>query len=251
LKPRVIPSLLLRNDGLVKTVRYADARYIGDPINAVRIFNEKEVDEMAFLDISATANKSGPNFGLIERIASEAFMPFAYGGGITDIRQASKLFSLGVEKIVMNTVLSRTPELVSQVAEVAGSSSVVVSIDVRKKILAGYRTFVSSGQENTGRNPVAVAQEMQDRGAGEILLNSIDNEGTMEGYDLDLVELVSQAVDIPVIASGGAGRKEHFRQAVDRGASAVAAGSMFVYHGKLRAVLITYPDYDDLEDLFG
>jgi len=251
LKPRVIPSLLLRNDGLVKTVRYEDARYIGDPINAVRIFNEKEVDEMTFLDISATTKSSGPNFELMERIASEAFMPFAYGGGITEIEQVRKLFTLGVEKIVMNTVLSHNPELVTQVAEVAGSSSVVVSIDVRKKLLSGYRTFVRSGQVNTGRHPVEVAQEMQERGAGEILLNSIDNEGAMEGYDLDLVELVSQAVDIPVIASGGAGRNEHFRQAVDRGASAVAAGSMFVYHGKLRAVLITYPDYDDLEDLFG
>tara|TARA_B100000700_G_scaffold171736_2_gene189712 strand:+ start:2449 stop:3177 length:729 start_codon:yes stop_codon:yes gene_type:complete len=242
---------LLRNDGLVKTVRYEDARYIGDPINAVRIFNEKEVDEMTFLDISATTKSSGPNFELMERIASEAFMPFAYGGGITEIEQVRKLFTLGVEKIVMNTVLSHNPELVTQVAEVAGSSSVVVSIDVRKKLLSGYRTFVRSGQVNTGRHPVEVAQEMQERGAGEILLNSIDNEGAMEGYDLDLVELVSQAVDIPVIASGGAGRNEHFRQAVDRGASAVAAGSMFVYHGKLRAVLITYPDYDDLEDLFG
>ncbi|HAT38335.1 MAG TPA: imidazole glycerol phosphate synthase subunit HisF [Gemmatimonadetes bacterium] len=251
MKPRVIPSLLLRNDGLVKTVRYEDARYIGDPINAVRIFNEKEVDEMTFLDISATTKSSGPNFELMERIASEAFMPFAYGGGITEIEQVRKLFTLGVEKIVMNTVLSHNPELVTQVAEVAGSSSVVVSIDVRKKLLSGYRTFVRSGQVNTGRHPVEVAQEMQERGAGEILLNSIDNEGAMEGYDLDLVELVSQAVDIPVIASGGAGRNEHFRQAVDRGASAVAAGSMFVYHGKLRAVLITYPDYDDLEDLFG
>ncbi len=235
----------------MKTVRYEDARYIGDPINAVRIFNEKEVDEMTFLDISATTKSSGPNFELMERIASEAFMPFAYGGGITEIEQVRKLFTLGVEKIVMNTVLSHNPELVTQVAEVAGSSSVVVSIDVRKKLLSGYRTFVRSGQVNTGRHPVEVAQEMQERGAGEILLNSIDNEGAMEGYDLDLVELVSQAVDIPVIASGGAGRNEHFRQAVDRGASAVAAGSMFVYHGKLRAVLITYPDYDDLEDLFG
>ena len=136
MKPRVIPSLLLRNDGLVKTVRYEDARYIGDPINAVRIFNEKEVDEMTFLDISATTKSSGPNFELMERIASEAFMPFAYGGGITEIEQVRKLFTLGVEKIVMNTVLSHNPELVTQVAEVAGSSSVVVSIDVRKNIIS-------------------------------------------------------------------------------------------------------------------
>lgn len=250
MRPRVIPTLLLRNEGLVKTVRYKAPRYIGDPINAVRIFNEKEVDEMAFLDISASVNGRGPNFELMSRIASEAFMPFAYGGGITDFDQIRRLFALGIEKIVLNSVLASRPELVSEAAAVAGSSSVVVSIDVKKPLLSGYRVFTRSGTEPIGRDPVEYAQEMEERGAGEFLLNAIDRDGRMEGYDLDLIEKVSRSVRVPVIASCGAGELAHLRQAVDRGASAVGAGSMFVYHGKLRAVLITYPDYDRLETLF-
>lgn len=248
--PRVIPSLLLRNGGLVKTVRFADARYIGDPINAVRIFNEKHVDEIAFLDISATSENRGPNFDLMAKIASEAFMPFGYGGGISTIEQVRKLFALGVEKVVLNTAAESNPQLVAQAAAEAGSSSVVVSIDVRRTMTRRYEVFTRSGARATGRDPVEYAQSLEARGAGEILLTSIDREGTMVGYDLDLVRQVGHAVGIPIIASGGAATLSHFREAVDAGASAVAAGSMFVYHGKRRAVLITYPDEGKLEATF-
>lgn len=251
MRPRVIPSLLLDRDGLVKTVQFSSPRYIGDPINAVRIFNEKEVDEMAFLDISSTVQDRGPNLELMRRISSEAFMPFAYGGGITSLDQIRELFTMGVEKVILNSVLAADPGLVSEAASLAGSSSVIVSMDVRRRLIGGPSVWVRSGSVNTGRDPVAYAREMADRGAGEILLTSIDREGKMGGYDLDLVEQVAHAVEIPVIASGGAGELRHFREAVDRGASAVAAGSMFVYHGKRRAVLITYPDYDKMEALFG
>lgn len=250
MKPRVIPTLLLSNDGLVKTVKFREPRYIGDPINAVRIFNEKEVDEMAFLDISATPAGRGPNFDLLTRIASEAFMPFAYGGGITRLEEIRRLFALGVEKVIINSAAAATPGLISEAAQIAGSSSIVVSVDVRRRFLGGHGVFTNSGAKAIGRTPIAFAKEMQERGAGELMLTSIDREGTMSGYDLDVVQQVAASVDIPVIASGGAGVLQHFRQAVDYGASAVAAGSMFVYHGRLKAVLITYPDYDTLDALF-
>lgn len=249
-KPRVIPSLLLRNEGLVKTVRFKDPRYVGDPINAVRIFNEKQVDEMTFLDISASLEGRGPNFELMARIASEAFMPFGYGGGITSVEEIRRLFSLGVEKVVLNTAAQIKPDLVAEAASLAGNSSIVVSIDVRQRTFGGYRVWIKSGTVNTHRDPVEYAQEMEEHGAGEILLNSIDRDGRMVGYDLKLIEKVSQKVGLPVIASGGAAELEDFREAIDCGASAVAAGSMFVFHGKRRAVLITYPEYDLLEQLF-
>jgi imidazole glycerol-phosphate synthase subunit HisF len=250
MKPRVIPSLLLKGDGLVKTVQYGAPRYIGDPINAVRIFNEKEVDEMCFLDISATTEGRGPNFELLARISSEAFMPFAYGGGIATLEELRTLFSMGVEKVILSTSASEDPALITQAAAIAGSSSIVVSVDVKKKLMGGYRVHTRAGTRNTGKDPVSFAQKAQELGAGEILLNSIDREGKMTGYDLDLIASVSAAVALPVIASGGAAGLPDFRAAVDHGASAVAAGSMFVYHGKLKAVLLTYPDYDRLEELF-
>jgi imidazole glycerol-phosphate synthase subunit HisF len=250
LKTRVIPCLLLRNGGLVKTVRFKDPTYVGDPINAVRIFNEKEVDELVFLDIGATAAGKGPGFELLNDIASEAFMPFGYGGGISKADQIRRLFALGVEKIVLNTAAEARPELVSEAAALAGSSSVVVSIDVKRSWLGKYSVHTLGGKQDTKRDPVEFAREMQERGAGEILLNSIDRDGTFSGYDLQLIAAVSRAVDIPVVAVGGAGEVRHFREAVDHGASAVSAGSLFVFHGKHKAVLITYPDYTDLEKLF-
>ena len=250
LKTRVIPSLLLRDGGLVKTVRFKDARYVGDPINAVRIFNEKEVDELVFLDIGATAGRRGPNFELLEDIASEAFMPFGYGGGITRVDEIRRLFGLGVEKVVLNSAAVANPELVSEAAALAGSSSIVVSIDARRSWLGKHGVYARAGTHDAKRSPVEYAREMEQRGAGEILLNSIDRDGTMSGYDLDLIQAVAQAVTVPVVAVGGAGTLQHFREAVDKGASAVSAGSMFVFHGRHRAVLITYPDYSDLERLF-
>ena len=250
LRVRVIPCLLLRNGGLVKTVRFAAATYVGDPINAVRIFNDKEVDELVFLDIGSSSDR-GPNFNLLADIASEAFMPFAYGGGICTIDHVKRLFGLGVEKVVINTAAWSNASLISEAVALAGSSSVVVSIDVLAKSRGRYSVYVQGGKTDTGRDPVGYARDMQQLGAGEILLNAIHKDGTMEGYDLELVHRISAAVTIPVVAVGGAGSLAHFRDAVASGASAVAAGSFFVFHGKHRAVLITYPSYAELEQTLG
>jgi len=247
LKARVIPCLLLRNGGLVKTVKFENPKYIGDPINAVRIFNDKEVDELAFLDISATPTGTQPNFDLIADIASEAFMPFAYGGGITTLEQIKRLFATGVEKVILNSAASHDPSLISRAAEHAGSQSVVVSIDVRKSWLRKHSVLTRCGTVDLKINPVDYAKKAEAAGAGEILLTSVDRDGTMSGYDLELVEAVARAVSIPVIASGGAGSLEDFHSAIASGASAVAAGSLFVFHGRHRAVLITYPEYGELE----
>ncbi len=250
-QPRVIPALLLSNQGLVKTVGFSEPRYVGDPINAVRIFNEKQVDELVFLDITATREDRGPDLDLLNRIASEAFMPFAYGGGITTIEHVQEILSLGVEKVVLNTVAVETPDLIDRAAEVAGSSSVVVSIDARRRRFRGdYRVWTRGGTGKTSLDPIDFAKTVANRGAGEILINAIDRDGRMDGYDLDLIQAVSDAVMIPVVALGGGGSLEDLRRAVERGASAVAAGSMFVFHGPRRAVLITYPDYDRLTELF-
>lgn len=247
LRARVIPCLLLRDGGLVKTVKFGNPRYVGDPINAVRIFNEKEVDELAFLDISATPAGRQPNFDLIADIASEAFMPFAYGGGITTLEQIKRLFATGVEKVILNSAASQDPSLISRAADHAGSQSVVVSIDVRKSWLRRQSVFTRCGTIDLKFDPVTYAKGVEAAGAGEILLTSIDRDGTMSGYDLDLVEAVARAVSIPVIASGGAGSLQDLHRAIASGASAVAAGSLFVFHGKHRAVLITYPEYAELE----
>lgn len=250
LHARVIPCLLMRNAGLVKTVKFTNARYIGDPINAVRIFNDKEVDELVFLDIGSASARRAPDFELLADIASEAFMPFAYGGGITSIEHVKRLYGLGVEKVVLNTAAADQPQLVSQAAAQAGSSGVVVSIDVRRNWMGKYTVCVDAGARDLKREPAAYAREMEQLGAGEILLNAIDRDGTMDGYDLELVRRVCEAVSIPVVAAGGAGSLHHFREAADAGASALAAGSMFVFHGKHNAVLITYPEYEELERLF-
>lgn len=247
---RIIPCLLLRNNGLVKTVRFKESVYIGDPINAVRIFNEKEADELTFLDIDASRKKQEPPYKVIANIASECFMPFSYGGGIENAAQVEKIIKSGAEKIIINTSAFLSKGLVGELARQFGSSTVVVSIDVRKKLFDGYTVFIKGGTMSTGRNPVDYAREMEAEGAGEILLNSIDRDGTMEGYDLDMIKKVSDAVRIPVIACGGAGRLADFSAAVKNGASAAAAGSMFVFHGKRRAVLITYPSQGDIERLF-
>jgi cyclase len=238
------------NGGLVKTVKFKDPKYVGDPINAVHIFNDKEVDELAFLDIGATPAGAEPNFELLAAIASQAFMPFSYGGGITNVDQVKRLYALGVEKVILNTVTATGPRLVEQAAAVAGSSGVVVSIDVRRSWTGKYSVYVRGGRQDLKRDPVTHAQEMERAGAGEILLTSIDRDGLMNGYDLDLIRQVTHAVSVPVVAAGGAGELRHFREAVEQGAAAVAAGSMFVFMGKHRAVLITYPNYQQLEQLF-
>lgn len=251
LRTRVIPSLLLRNSGLVKGVQFKNHRYIGDPINAVRIFNEKEVDELVFLDIAAGISKSGPDIELLRDIASEAFMPFGYGGGIHSCQEIETLFAVGVEKVILNTEAFLNQQLIRDASKIAGSQSIVVSIDVKKNFFGKYEVVIQNGQKKTRKDPVEYAMEVQDNGAGEIYLCSIDKEGTSAGYDYELIKQVTQALDIPVVASGGASCLNDFKSAVDiSGASAVAAGNMFVFHGKLKAVLITYPDYKELTELF-
>jgi imidazole glycerol-phosphate synthase subunit HisF len=251
LNTRVIPSLLLKGNGLVKTMKFKDPIYIGDPINAVKIFNDKEVDELIFLDISATPQSKGPNFKLIAEIATEAFMPFGYGGGITGLNDMEKLFSLGVEKVVLNTSAFKIPGLVSEASKVFGNQSIVVSVDVKKSIFGQYRVYTNCGTYDTRQTPVEYAKRMEESGAGELVINSIDRDGTMSGYDLKLVKLVADAVNIPVVALGGAGKLSDFADAVNEGkASAVAAGSMFVFQGVHKAVLITYPPQEELIKIF-
>ena len=250
-RPRIIPTLLLRNKGLVKSVKFKDFRYIGDPMNAVRIFNGKDADELIFLDINASKEKRKLPLDLIEKIGDEAFMPFTVGGGIRSIEDIRTLLSVGTEKVAINTYAVESPEFIRKAADVFGSSTIVVSIDVRKKLFGAYEVYIYGGVKSTGLNPVDFAIEMEKMGAGEIMLNSIDCDGTMMGYDLDLIKKVSNAVSIPVIACGGAGKLEDMKAAVtDANASAAAAGSYFVYHGKRRAVLINFPTNDELNSLF-
>jgi cyclase len=249
LNRRVIPCLLLRNGGLVKSVKFKDFRYVGDPINAVRIFNDKEVDELVFLDIACRMSGTGPNFELLADITSEAFMPFGYGGGIRDLNDIKKLYAIGVEKVILNTVAETNPRLITQAAEIAGSSGVVVSIDVKKSLFGRNSIVTHSGTKDTGLDPVQYAKKMEELGAGEIFLNSINRDGTMQGYDIDLINEIASQISIPVVAVGGAGVIRHFREAIQAGASAVGAGSMFVFHGKHRAVLITYPSSEEIKDI--
>ncbi len=244
---RVIPVLLIKNGGLYKSVKFKSHKYVGDPINAVRIFNEKEVDEIVILDIDASREKKTPNYKLIEEIAGEAFMPMGYGGGFTHIDEVKKVFYSGVEKAVFNYSAFKNPSLITETARQFGSSSVVVSIDVKKTLFGKQQVFVSNGNKNTGLAPVQFAKQMEDAGAGEIFLNSIDRDGSFNGFDIDLIKSVSSAVSIPVIACGGAASLNDLYDAVKTGkASAVAAGSMFVFQRPHKAVLISYPSQKDL-----
>lgn len=243
---RVIPTLLLSEDALVKTQQFAAPKYVGDPLNAVRTFNEKFVDELIILDIGATAQGTGPNFGLIADIATECFMPMSYGGGISSMKQAATILASGVEKVVMNTALSRNPNLIEECAREFGSQAVVASLDYRRNLLGKY---VLHNRADDNSDPIVMARRAEALGAGELIVTAVNREGTGKGYDLELIQKVSAAVNIPVIANGGAGSLIDFRRAVDAGASAVAAGSMFVFHGKHRSVLITYPDRYDLEKI--
>jgi len=251
MRNRIIPCLLLRNNGLIKTIRFKDSVYIGDPINAVRIFNEKEVDELIFLDIDATREKREPSLSIIRKIAEECFMPFSYGGGVETLQQIEEIIKSGAEKIVINTNAFLKKGFIKEAATRFGSSTIVVSMDIKKKLIGGYSVHLNGGRNNTGKNPVDYSKEMEDQGAGEIFINSIDRDGTMEGYDIELIKSVSGVVSIPVIACGGAGRNDDLRKAIkEGGASAAAAGSLFVFHGKRRAVLITYPSYNEITDIF-
>lgn len=245
-RTRVIPCLLLKGEGLVKTERFRRPRYVGDPLNTIRIFNEKEVDELMLLDIGASAEGREPRFDLIRRVADECFMPLCYGGGIRRVEEIGKILSMGVEKVALNTHASEIPGLIRRAADLFGSQSIVASIDAKRGLFGRYDVLVRGGTVKLGRDPVSVAEGLVGEGAGEVLINSIDRDGTMSGYDLELVGAVARAVTVPVVACGGAGSTADFRAAVNVGASAVAAGSMFVFHGKHRAVLISFPSLQEL-----
>jgi cyclase len=244
---RVIPCLLLRNTGFVKTRGFKDPVYLGDCFNTVRLFNEKEADELLILDITATPMGRPPNFDLLRDLAGECFMPVTYGGGIRSMDDMRRLFKAGFEKVGLNTEAVRNPPLIKDASQEFGSQSVIVSIDVRRKMFGRYEVYINGGRQGTGLDPVAVAKRATDLGAGEILLNSIDRDGLMGGYDLELVRKVADAIPVPLVACGGAGALRDFHDAIHQGgASAVAAGSFFVFVGKHRAVLITYPSQDNL-----
>lgn len=242
LRTRLIPALLLRDESLVKTERFGRFRYIGDPCNTVRIFNELEVDELAFLDITATREGRGPNFRLLQDIASECFMPLSYGGGLRTLENAQQVFEIGFEKVIVNSQATERPELITEIAEIYGTQAVVASIDVKRNWLGGMRVFSHDGRRRRGLDPVEWARELERRGAGEILLTAIDREGTWSGFDIDLIRGVAEAVSIPVIAHGGAGSHADIAAAVrDGGASAVALGAMVVYQKRGMGVLVNFP----------
>ncbi len=243
LRARFIPTLLLKGSGLYKTVKFKNETYIGDPINAVRIFNDKAVDELILLDIDAHRHGSGPNFELIADIVSEAFVPLCYGGGVTTLEQLEKLFKLGVEKVAINSAAVGSLDLISQASKIYGNQSIVVGIDVKKSLFGKPERYVRSASINTKEDPVEVARRAEQAGAGELMVYSVDRDGTMQGYDIALTRSVSQAVRVPVIACGGAGSLADMIQVIDEGrAASAAAGSLFVFQGKHRAVLITYPE---------
>lgn len=248
----MIPCLLLAGGGLVKTTRFRRPTYIGDPINAVRIFNDKGTDELMVLDITATSESRPPSFDYVEQLAGECFMPLGYGGGIRDAVDVRRLVRLGVEKCVINTAALENPALISQAAEEVGSQSVVVSIDVDRNLWGRCLTVVRNGRQTISASPVEAAQLAVEHGAGEILLTAVHREGTMKGYDLDLIRQVASAVTVPVVANGGVRGIDDFVHAVrDDGASAVAAGSIFVFKGPHRAVLINVPSEQELKPLCG
>ncbi len=246
-KTRVIPVLLLRGKGLVKTVKFKEPRYIGDPINSVRIFNEKEVDELVFLDISATPEDRCPDFELLADIAGEAFMPMAYGGGITTLEQVRRIFALGFEKVVIDTAAYVAPQLIRDAVAIYGSQSIVGCVDVRRTLLGRYEISSHSGKTKQSVGLKDHVQTLERLGVGEIIVNAVDRDGTQSGYDLKLIREVSSAVSVPVVACGGASGIDDFVAAVhEGGASAVAGGSLFVFVGPHRAVLINYPARADL-----
>ncbi|MBI4508413.1 MAG: imidazole glycerol phosphate synthase subunit HisF [Deltaproteobacteria bacterium] len=243
LRPRIIPCLLVKDKGLVKTVKFSSPRYVGDPVNAVRIFNEKEVDELMVLDIDATRESRDPDFKSIAYLAAECQMPLCYGGGVKAPEQVERIVRLGVEKVAMSTAAIENPDVINVSAEVVGSQSVVVVLDVKKNHSSGkYEVWTRNAQRNTHRTAVEVAAEMQERGAGEIVVNSIDNDGTMTGYDLELLDEVRGVISVPITILGGAGSVADLAMLAGRyGTLGIAAGSLFVFKGPRKAVLINYP----------
>lgn len=250
LRPRIIPCLLVHEKGLVKSVQFKNHKYVGDPINAVRIFNEKEADELMLIDIDATINKVEPNYKMIQNIASECRMPLCYGGGIKNIQQAQKIFSLGVEKIALSSILVENLNIITDLACKVGSQSVVAILDVKKKLFGGYEIYTHNGKNSTGINPIDFVQKIEKLGAGEIVINSIDQDGTLNGYDLKLVEHIRKSTSLPLTILGGAGSLNHIGNLIQKyGIIGAAAGSLFVFKGVYKAVLINYPSFSEKDKL--
>lgn len=248
-RARVIPVLLVEEGGLVKTVRFKARTYLGDPINAARLFNDMEVDELIVLDIGATRAGRGPDLELVRHLTEECFMPVCYGGGLRSVEEIRQLFNLGVEKVALNAAARRDPELMRRAADSFGSQSIVASLDVRRSLFGKYETH----DYLTGKSVCEaemMLRQLVDAGAGEVLLTAVDRDGVMQGYDLGLAEKMCRAVQVPVILCGGAGKLQDCVQAVQHGADAAAAGSMFVFQGRERGVLINYPSQDQLENAF-
>jgi cyclase len=243
LRTRVIPCLQLIDESLVKTIKFDKYGYIGDPINTVRIFNELEVDELCFLDIRATKENRTPNFKILSEIANECFMPLSYGGGVKDADTAKRILSIGFEKIVLNTAAYERNSLVSEIANHSGNQSVIGSIDVKKNIFGKYQVYTNDGSKKRDLDPITWSKRLEDLGAGELLITSMDRDGTWNGFDIDLLKSITESVNIPVIASGGAGNIQHISDAVKKSnVSAVALGSMVVYQAQGLGVLVNFPD---------
>jgi cyclase len=250
LRPRFIPCLLIRKKGLVKTVKFGATKYVGDPINAVKIFNEKEADELIVLDIDASADGAEPDFALIQKLAAECRMPLCYGGGIKTVEHAKRIIGLGVEKVAISSAALADPALITAIADEIGSQSVVVVLDVKKSLFGRYEVYTGNGKKGSGRTPVELAREAEQRGAGEIVINSIDQDGQMKGYDLDLAVKVREAIGLPMSVLGGAGSLDDIGKLLRCcGVVGAAAGSMFVFKGAYRAVLINYPSVAERDEL--
>jgi len=250
LRPRIIPCLLIQKKGLVKTVKFGPGKYVGDPINAVKIFNEKEADELIVLDIDATANGVEPDFALIQKLAAECRMPLCYGGGIKTVEQAKRIIGLGVEKVAISSAALADPSLITAIASEIGSQSVVVVLDVKKSLFGKYEVYTHNGRKGSGRSAVELARLAESLGAGEVVINSIDLDGQMKGYDLDLAKKVRDAIRLPMSVLGGAGSLDDIDKLIRAcGVVGAAAGSLFVFKGSYRAVLINYPGGDQRDSL--
>lgn len=254
LRPRVIPCLLIHKGGLVKTRGFSEPRYVGDPINAVKIFNEKEADELLVLDIDASVNGAEPNYGLIAKLAAECRMPLCYGGGIVSAEQAARIIDLGVEKVALSSAALADPAVITRIAATVGRQSVVAVVDVKRRsglLSRGYEVFTHNGRRSHGRDPIAVVKSLEEAGAGEIVLNSIDRDGAMKGYDIELAKRLKATIGVPLTILGGAGSLSDMADLIrECGIVGAAAGSLFVFKGQYRAVLISYPTFAQKEELF-
>lgn len=254
LRYRIIPSLLLHDRGLYKTVKYSikKGKYVGDPINAIKIFNDKGVDELIFLDIDASKEKRGPNFNILKDIATECFMPVSYGGGITSIEEIKKVFQIGIEKVILNTILLDNINLLEEASQIFGSQSIVASVDIKKNFFGKYKVYNSGKQKITNLDIKDYLKNLEEKGVGEIYISDVEKDGTLEGYNIELFKELIKDIKVPIIVNGGAKDINDFSKAIKEAkVSAVSAGSMFVFKGPHKAVLITYPEYGELEKIIG